>query len=156
MCPIKDHRGNGIVERRIRRVNERLSPNRKILLLRNSREISNKLFAFRTQKAADGKSAFVKQTGSQPATLKSVMIRKCIVKKIQTSTSSQRILVRKQILQSSWENAPGRWNLKEPSKRGKGASLAIEIRPSRSCLKLENWWHTQNEMWLRQTEIQPA
>ena len=38
--------------------------------------ISNILFALRTEKVADGKSAFEGQTGRKPNTLKSVMVER--------------------------------------------------------------------------------
>ena len=43
--------------------------------------ISNILFALRTEKVADGKSAFEGQTGRKPNTLKSVMVEKCVLDK---------------------------------------------------------------------------
>ena len=58
MCPIRDHRGNGKVERMIRTINERLRTNEKIAVERDKNGISNILFALRTEKGADGKSAF--------------------------------------------------------------------------------------------------
>ena len=81
MCPIRDHRGNGKVERMIRTINERLRINQKIIVERSKNGISNILFALRTEKRADGKSAFEKQTGRKPNTLKSAMIDKCILEK---------------------------------------------------------------------------
>ena len=81
MCPIRGHRGNGKVERMIRTINERLRINQKIVVERSKNGISNILFALRTEKGADGKSSFEKQTGRKPNTLKSAMIDKCILEK---------------------------------------------------------------------------
>ena len=58
-----------------------LRMNKKILVQRNSSAISNILFALRTEKGADGKLAFEKQTGRLPNTLKSAMIKKFILEK---------------------------------------------------------------------------
>ena len=62
---MRDHRGNRNVERMIETVNKKL---RRFLLMikrlqRDSIGISNILSALRTEKGADGKSAFEKQTG---------------------------------------------------------------------------------------------
>ena len=43
--------------------------------------MSNILFALRSEKGCDGKSAFVKQNGREPNTLKSRMIENCILEK---------------------------------------------------------------------------
>ena len=64
----------------IRTVNEKLRTNRKNIVQRDSSAISNILFALKTEKGADGKSAFGK-TGRLANTLKSAMIRKCILEK---------------------------------------------------------------------------
>ena len=79
VCPRRDHRGNGKVERMIRTVNERLRTNRNIIVQKDTTGISNILFALRSEKGADNKSAFEKQMGRTPNTLKSAMIRKCIL-----------------------------------------------------------------------------
>ena len=81
ICPVRDHSGNGKVERMIRTINERLRTNDKSVIERNKNRISDILFAFRTKKGADGKSAFEKQTGKKPNTLKAAMIQKCILEK---------------------------------------------------------------------------
>ena len=44
-CPIRDHRGNGKVERMIRTINERLRTNREIIVERGNQGISEILFA---------------------------------------------------------------------------------------------------------------
>ena len=65
----------------IRTVNERLPMNRYIILQRDTSGTSNILFALRSEKGADGKTAFEKQIGRQQNTLKSGMIRKYILEK---------------------------------------------------------------------------
>ena len=65
----------------IRTINERLRINIKILAERSKNGISNILFALRTKKGADGKSALEKQIGRKPNTIKSAMIEKCILEK---------------------------------------------------------------------------
>ena len=79
ICPVRDHRGNGKVERMIRTINERLRTNKKILISKDKNGISNILFALRSEKGPDGKSAFEKQNGRKPNTEKSRMIEKCIL-----------------------------------------------------------------------------
>ena len=79
ICPVKDHRGYGKVERMIRTINERLRTNTKILISKDKNGISNILFALRSEKGSDGKSAFEKQNGRKPNTEKSRMIEKCIL-----------------------------------------------------------------------------
>ena len=81
ICPVRDHRGNGKVERMIRTINERLRTNKNILVSKDKSGISNILFALRSEKRYDGKSAFEKQNGRKPNTLKSRMIEKCILEK---------------------------------------------------------------------------
>ena len=79
ICPVRDHRGNGKVERMIRTINERLRTNKNILVSKDKSRISNILFALRSEKENDGKMAFEKQNGRNPNTLKSRMIEKCIL-----------------------------------------------------------------------------
>ena len=81
ICPIRDHRGNGKVERMIRTLNERLRTNRKIVVEKNTSGLSNILFALRTEKGVDNTSAYERQMGRKPNTLKSAMIRKCFLEK---------------------------------------------------------------------------
>ena len=81
ICPVRDHRRNGKVERMIRTINERLRTNKNILVSKDKSGISNILFALRSEKGYDGKSAFEKQNGRKPNTLKSRMIEKCILEK---------------------------------------------------------------------------
>ena len=65
----------------IRTINYRLRTNDKIIIERNKNGISVFLFALRTEKVADIKSAFTKQTARKPNTLKSAMIQKRILEK---------------------------------------------------------------------------
>ena len=81
MCPIRDHCGNGKVERRNRTVNERLRTNRKIIVQRDTTGFSNILFALRSEKGANNTSVFESQMGRKPNTLKSAMIGKCTSEK---------------------------------------------------------------------------
>ena len=48
---------------------------------KNKRGISNILFALRSENSIDGKSAFVRQNGREPNTLKPRMIKNCILEK---------------------------------------------------------------------------
>ena len=79
ICPVRDHKGNGKVERKIRTINGRLRTNTKILISKDKSGISNILFALRSEKGPDGKSAFEKQNGRKPNTEKSRTIEKCIL-----------------------------------------------------------------------------
>ena len=81
ICPIRDHRGNGKSERMIRTINERLRTNKKIVVERERSGLSKILFALRSEKGIDGKSAFEKHMGRKPNTLISAMIGKCILDK---------------------------------------------------------------------------
>ena len=79
ICPVRDHKGNGKVERMIRTINERLRTDTKISISKDESEISNILFALRSEKGPDGKSAFERQNGRKPNTEKPRMIEKCIL-----------------------------------------------------------------------------
>ena len=81
ISPVRDHRENGKVERMIRTTNERLRTNKKIVVERERSQLSKILFALRSEKGVDGKSAFEKHMGRKPNTLKSAMIGKCILDK---------------------------------------------------------------------------
>ena len=65
----------------IRTINERSRTNKKIVVEREKSGLSNILLALRSEKGADGKSAFEKHMGRKPNTLKSAMIEKCILDK---------------------------------------------------------------------------
>ena len=65
----------------IRTINERLKTNKNILVSKDKSGIPNILFGLRSKKGCGGKSAFEKQNGRKPNTLKSRMIEKCILEK---------------------------------------------------------------------------
>ena len=75
-CPVRDHRGNGKIERSIRTLNERLRTNRNLILKRNKSGLSEILYALRMGKKRDGKSPFEKLYGQEPNTVKSNIINK--------------------------------------------------------------------------------
>ena len=76
-CPVRDHRGNGKIERLIRTLNERLRTNRNIILKRDKSGLSEVLYALRMgKKADDGKSPFEKLYGREPNTVRSNIINK--------------------------------------------------------------------------------
>ena len=81
ICTIRDHRGNGKVERMMRTLNERLRTNRKIVVQNDTSGLSNILFALRPEKGVDNTSAYERQMGRKPNTLKSALIRKCFLEK---------------------------------------------------------------------------
>ena len=66
----------------IRTLNERLRTNRKIVVQKDTSRLSSILFAPRTEKGVvDNTSAYERQMGRKPITLKSAMIRKCFLEK---------------------------------------------------------------------------
>ena len=65
----------------IRTLNERLRTNKKIVVKKDTSGLSNILFALRTEKGVDNTSAYERQMGRKPNTLKSAMIRKCFLEK---------------------------------------------------------------------------
>ena len=73
-CPVRDHRGNGKIERLIRTINERLRTNKNIIVKMDNSGLSEILYALRTRKKADGKSLFEKQCGREPNTVKSNIV----------------------------------------------------------------------------------
>ena len=75
-CPVRDHRGNGKIERLIRTINERLRANKQIVVTKDQSGLSEILYALRISKKKDGKSPFEKQMGREPNTVKSNIIRK--------------------------------------------------------------------------------
>ena len=79
VCPVRDHKGNGKVERMVRTFNERLRTNTKVLYSKENSGISNILFELRSEKGPDGKSAFERQNGRKPNTQKSRILEKCIL-----------------------------------------------------------------------------
>ena len=70
-CPVRDHRGNGKIERLIRTINERVRANKQIVITKDKSGLSEILYALRISKKKDGKSPFEKQLGKEPNTVKS-------------------------------------------------------------------------------------
>ena len=60
VCPVRDHRGIGKVERMIRTNNERLRTNKEIIISKEKEDLPKILFALRSEKSSVGKSAFEK------------------------------------------------------------------------------------------------
>ena len=77
-CPVRDHRGNGKIERLIRTINERLRTNQNIIVKKDNSGLSEVLYALRTGKKADGKSPFEKQFGREPNTVKSNIVSELV------------------------------------------------------------------------------
>ena len=57
VCPIRNHTGNRKVEGRIRTINGRSRTNKEIVLSKRKNGLSRNLFALRSEKGKDGKSA---------------------------------------------------------------------------------------------------
>ena len=75
---MRDHRGNGKIERLIRTINERLRTNQNIVVKKDNSGLSEILYALRTGKKADGKSPFEKQFGREPNTVKSNIVSELV------------------------------------------------------------------------------
>ena len=75
-CPIRDHRGNGKIERLTRTINERIRAEKPILTEKGNAEISRLLFALRTTAATNNSSPFDKVFGQKPNTIKNLLIEK--------------------------------------------------------------------------------
>ena len=75
-CPVRDHNGNGKIERLIRTINERLRANKRIILTKDQSGLSEILYALRISKRKDGKSPFEKQLGREPNTVESNAVSK--------------------------------------------------------------------------------
>ena len=69
-CPVRDHRGNGTIERLIRTINEHLRTTKNIFLKRDKSSISEVLYALRSGQKVDGKSLFKKLYERKPNTVK--------------------------------------------------------------------------------------
>ena len=69
-CPVRDHRGNGKIERLIRTLNERLKADKTIVTERGNAGLARLLFALRTAAAANNKSPFEQVFGRKPNTVK--------------------------------------------------------------------------------------
>ena len=77
-CPVRDHRGNGKIERLIRTINERLRTNKQIIVTKDQSGLSETLYALRVNKKKDGTSPFEKQMGRQPNTVKANLVSKLL------------------------------------------------------------------------------
>ena len=66
VCPVRDHRGNGKIERLIRTINERLRTNKQIILTKDKSGLSEILYSLRVNKKKDGSSPFEKHMGRKP------------------------------------------------------------------------------------------
>ena len=78
ICPVRDHKENGKIERLIRTINERLRANNQIILTKDQSGLSQILYALRISKRKDGKSPFEKQLGREPNTVKSNAVSKLL------------------------------------------------------------------------------
>ena len=76
LCPVRDHRGNGKVERMIRTLNERLRANKEVFLTKDHSGLSEIQFALRIAKKADNTSPFELQMGRKPNRFKSIVTDK--------------------------------------------------------------------------------
>ena len=75
-CPVRDHRGNGKVERLIRTINERIRADKSIVLEKGNRKLARTLFAIRQAKSANKNSPYEEVFGKEPNTVKSIIIEK--------------------------------------------------------------------------------
>ena len=75
-CPIRDHRGNGKIERLIRTINERISAEKSIITEKGNAGINRLLFALRTTAATNSISLLEKVFGQKPNTVKNLIIEK--------------------------------------------------------------------------------
>ena len=75
---MRDHRGEGKIERLIRMINERLRTNKQIIVTKDQSGLSEILYALRVNKKKDGTSPFEKQMGRQPNTVKSNLVSKLL------------------------------------------------------------------------------
>ena len=73
---MRDHRGNGKIERLIRTINERLRTNKNIVLKKDKSGLSEILYALRMGEKADGKPSFENLYGRKPNTVKSNIVDK--------------------------------------------------------------------------------
>ena len=75
ICPVRDHRGNGKIERLIRTINERLRTIKQIILTKDKSGLSEILYSLRVNKKKDSSSPFEKHMGRKPNTVKSNLVR---------------------------------------------------------------------------------
>ena len=73
---MRDHRGNGKIERLIRTINERLRANKQKKLTKKKSGLSEILYALRVSKKKDGRSPFEKHMGKEQNTVKSNLVGK--------------------------------------------------------------------------------
>ena len=67
--PIRDHRGNGKIERLIRTINDRLRTNKQIFLTKDHSGLSEILFALRMYPSKPAKSPNERYVGTEPTTI---------------------------------------------------------------------------------------
>ena len=71
---MRDHEGNGKIERLIRTIKERLRTNKRIIVTKDQSGLSETLNALRISKKNDGSSPFEKQWGREPYTVKTNLV----------------------------------------------------------------------------------
>ena len=72
-CPVRDHRGNGKIERLIKTLNERLRADKTIVTEQGNAGLARLLFALRTAAAANNNSPFELVFGRKPNTIKEII-----------------------------------------------------------------------------------
>ena len=77
-CPVRNHRGNGKIEREIRTINERLRANKQTVVTKDQSSLSEILYALRINKKKDGTSLFEKQMGRETNTMKTKLVSKLL------------------------------------------------------------------------------
>ena len=87
ICPVRDHRGNGKIERLIRTINVRLRTNKQIIVTKDQSGLLEFLYALRIGKKKDGSSPFEKQWGREPNTVKSNLVSKLLYPDLQFDNS---------------------------------------------------------------------
>ena len=78
-CPVRDHRGNGKIERLVRTINERLRANKQIVVTKDQSGLSKLLYALRTSEKKDGSSSFERKANGQGAELGEILLSLKIV-----------------------------------------------------------------------------
>ena len=71
---MRDHRENGLIERLIRTINERLRTNENIILRHGKLGLSGRLYVLRKWQKADKKLSFEKSDGRKQNTVKSITV----------------------------------------------------------------------------------
>ena len=152
-CPVRDHRGNGKIERLIRTINERLRTNKNIVLKKDNSGLSEISYALRMGEKADGKSPFEKLYGRKPNTVKSNIVDKIkgvsvVDPGLKFSTSDFEEEVDSAIMVRGGCEGP---NWKANLGREQGKSSKILPTPLRSYLKMvKKRFYIQSEMWRKQ------